>query len=248
MISDFAVLGVLFTTIISIGVPVGLLLWVRHKTGKGFKAAAIGALCFFVGALVLEQLLHRVIFTAFPLLSMSPLWYTVYGCLAAGIFEETARLIGLRWLCKKDACVVTGFAYGIGHGGIEAVLLVGVSYLMMLAGIASSNMQTMQALAGFSASVFWLAGIERIFAIILHIALSVLIWLVVTGRVSKWFYPLAILLHALTNVAAALYQTGVLKNLFAVEISLGICVAAVAFWVKVLFQKKYTEETLHEQC
>ena len=251
MFSPFSILGVIFSIIVSIGAPIALLLFVRHKTGKGIKAAAVGALCFFIGALVLEQMLHMVVFTAFPLLQLSPLWYTVYGCLAAGVFEETARLIGLRLLCKKDASPVTGFAYGIGHGGVEAVLLVGVSNianLMLMVGISPPTPQVTQALAQFPPTAFWLSGVERIFAIALHIALSMLIWLVVTGRVSKWFYALAILLHALTNTSAALYQTGVITNMVAVEILVGVCVVAIALFVKILYRKKYTEEPPHEKC
>ena len=34
--------------------------------------------------------------------------YTAYGCLAAGLFEETGRLMGLSLLCKKDRDLALG--------------------------------------------------------------------------------------------------------------------------------------------
>ena len=109
--------------------PIALLVIVRVKTHRGLLAALTGALCFTVSALVLEQLLHSIVFSSFPTLIQSPGLYTAYACLAAGVFEETARYLGLSLLCRRDASLVTGFAYGIGHGGIEAILLAGTTSL-----------------------------------------------------------------------------------------------------------------------
>ena len=109
--------------------PIALLVIVRVKTHRGLLAALTGALCFTVSALVLEQLLHSIVFSSFPTLIQSPGLYTAYACLAAGVFEETARYLGLSLLCRRDASLVTGFAYGIGHGGIEAILLAGTASL-----------------------------------------------------------------------------------------------------------------------
>ena len=112
--------------------PIALLVIVRVKTHRGLLAALTGALCFTVSALVLEQLLHSIVFSSFPTLIQSPGLYTAYACLAAGVFEETARYLGLSLLCRRDASLVTGFAYGTGHGGIEAILLAGTASLCLL--------------------------------------------------------------------------------------------------------------------
>ena len=80
-------------------------------------AALVGAGCFIGYALVLEQLLHAAVFSLFPAITLYPAAYTAYGCLAAGLFEETGRLMGLSLLCKKDRDLALGVGYGIGHGG-----------------------------------------------------------------------------------------------------------------------------------
>ena len=44
----------------------------------------------------------------------------------------------------------------------------------------------------------------------LHLSLSMLIWMVVTRRLPRWGYPLSIALHAVANLPAGFYQTGAL--------------------------------------
>ena len=56
--------------------PIALLVIVRVKTHRGLLAALTGALCFTVSALVLEQLLHSIVFSSFPTLIQSPGLYT----------------------------------------------------------------------------------------------------------------------------------------------------------------------------
>ena len=65
-----------------------------------------------------------------------------------------------------------------------------------------------------------LSVVERAFAILLHIGLSILVFNAVR-RSKIGYYFLAVLLHALYDVPAALYQTGVL-NIYIVEVMLAI--------------------------
>ena len=90
-----------FTVLVSIALPVAALAVLKRKTGRGLLAALVGAGCFIGYALVLEQLLHAAVFSLFPAITLYPAAYTAYGCLAAGLFEETGRLMGLSLLCKK---------------------------------------------------------------------------------------------------------------------------------------------------
>lgn len=122
-----SIAGCIFTVLVSIALPVAALAVLKRKTGRGLLAALVGAGCFIGYALVLEQLLHAAVFSLFPAITLYPAAYTAYGCLAAGLFEETGRLMGLSLLCKKDRDLALGVGYGIGHGGVEAALLAGVN-------------------------------------------------------------------------------------------------------------------------
>ena len=217
----------LLSALLCFGLPAGLGVWVcrRHK-GAG-HAIMIGAFCFIVGAMVLEQLLHSLVLGAVPNLRQNPLLYGLYGCLAAGLFEETARLLGLRALCKRDAAPDIGLAYGVGHGGMY--MINSGQGESLVAGYTGDTLtlaqQQLTAMAETPSPVYLAAGLERAYAIALHIALSMLIWMVVTKRLPMWGYGLAILLHALTNLPAALYQTGILTGIWPTEL-LGVLLTA----------------------
>ncbi|MEG0896261.1 MAG: YhfC family glutamic-type intramembrane protease [Ruthenibacterium sp.] len=244
MVSFWAIGGAIFTMLIAIGLPVTMLVLLKKKTGKGLLAAAVGALCFFIGALVLEQLLHMLVFSLVPTLQFMPALYVLYGCFAAGLFEETARLVGLKLLCRKDKSAAVGVGYGIGHGGIEAILLAGVlSVLNLVAMIWADGFPEAQIaqLAATPPFVFFMGGVERIFAISLHLALSMLIWMVVVKRLPFYFYFVSICLHALCNVGAALSQVGMLTNLWLVEAYTLLVAAAICVLVWTLYQKTKPE-------
>ncbi|MFR1795587.1 MAG: YhfC family intramembrane metalloprotease [Ruthenibacterium sp.] len=236
--------------------PIALLVIVRVKTHRGLLAALTGALCFTVSALVLEQLLHSIVFSSFPTLIQSPGLYTAYACLAAGVFEETARYLGLSLLCRRDASLVTGFAYGIGHGGIEAILLAGTASLsnaIVLSAARGGSLEAMfgsdiaatvsaQLASGVSAGALLLPGLERVAAITLHLALSILVWMAVTGRLPKACLALSICLHAAANVGAALYQCGIFSILLA-EVWTFAFVLAISLCVWYLYKKSAPRQT-----
>ena len=122
-ISTLSIVCAALSLAAAVGLPIALTIWCARRRKGMLRAVLIGALCFVLGALVLEQLLHLLMMTLVPNLQQMPFLFTVYTALAAGFFEETARLVGLRFLCKKDPDAMTGFAYGVGHGGIEALVI-----------------------------------------------------------------------------------------------------------------------------
>lgn len=258
MIAPVPVLSIVccaITALIAFGAPVALTILCMRRSRHALMAVCTGAICFILGALVLEQLFHSVMLGLFPVIGENGMVYILYGCLTAGLFEETARLIGLRFLCKKqDASAVTGFACGVGHGGIEAILLAGMTMLSnlmvmisinagsadsLLAGLEGESYDAavaqLQQAAAIPPLEFLAGGIERLAAITLHIALSMLIWMVVTKRLPLWGYALAIGLHALANLPAGLYQVLGL-NMWLTEAVVVVVSACIAFAVWKLYQ------------
>jgi len=64
---------------------------------------------------------------------------------------------------------------------------------------------------------FLAGGIERIIAITVHISLSIVVLCAVIRPGMLWLYPLAIILHAVVNIAPAMMQAGFIKNIWVVE-------------------------------
>ncbi|PKG23375.1 hypothetical protein CWS01_12215 [Niallia nealsonii] len=92
----------------------------------------MGVLIFFVSSQVLEKILHIAVLapTGTQLKwSANPYLFALYGGLAAGIFEEIGRFFAFKLLLKKNHQYRDGLSYGLGHDGIEAILIRGVSAL-----------------------------------------------------------------------------------------------------------------------
>ena len=231
-VSVVSVIFMALSAIISIGLPILLFILFRKKYNAKFIPMITGAAAFIVFALVLEQFVHFFVFKYFPLRE-KPLLYIIYGIFMAGIFEETARFISFKILKKKYNGIITGLSYGIGHGGTESVLIGGVSMISCIVLsilLNTGNIETItKILRGPEISsqintivtsapyLFLTSSIERTFALGIQIALSVIMFYSVFCPDKLLLYPLAVLLHAIIDIPAAMYQVGVLKNILLVE-------------------------------
>lgn len=75
----------------------------------------------------------------------------------------------------------------------------------------------MTAFTGTNPFMYLVSVIERIMAMAFHISMSVLVFAAVKQKGRGWYYPLAIGLHALLDLGAIAYQTGIIKSIIAVE-------------------------------
>lgn len=246
--------AMLFTLVVSIGLPVVLLILIRIKTKARISSFFIGCGIFIVFALILEQILHTVVFTAAgSILQGNIFLYGLYGGLAAALFEETGRFIAMKFCMKK--CLDRGNAlmYGAGHGGIEAILLVGLTYIsniitsiminngsmqqimsLLDPSLQEENYNQLQALWLLPAYQFCLGGVERVFAIVLQICLSVFMYQAVkTGQ--KKYLAVAFLLHFIVDFLTVV-TTGLGLPLWAVELEILVLTAGIAVYAAKLYK------------
>lgn len=212
--------------------------WVRKQGGK-VKPIFVGALTFFLFATVLEGLFHTAFLMtdhAFSRFLNAHFWaYALYGAFAAGIFEETGRLVAFKTLLRKHTDPRTSVSYGIGHGGWECMMVLGiVSTVMIAAELHAGTPQgesLLAALPAGSPTVFSvvLAVCERISAMVFHTSASVLVFAAARDKKKLWLYPLAILLHAAIDIFAALGQLGVITSILGIEfvVACGSAITAV---------------------
>lgn len=192
-------------------VPLGVMLFLRRRGGT-WTAFLVGAGTFVLFAMILEPILHNLVLRspAGAAIQGNILLYGLYGGLAAGLFEETGRLLAFRFVLKNHPARITALSYGIGHGGIEALLLVGLTMVSNLilglshaAGtpLPEEAAAAAEAILTVPAALFLWGGLERLSAMALHMALSVLVFASVrTGK--RWLFPAAIGVHAAVNFAA----------------------------------------------
>lgn len=248
------------TTVILFLMPLIYLFVWRSKTHAHWKALFIGAAGFIVSARVLELIVHYFCIVSDNLVSRAingstPL-YVLYGVAMAGIFEEVGRWVILSILNKKINQRKDAIMYGIGHGGIEilAVLLPSMILYLVIAVLfsagnienalstlniaedtAAAALPSVEAAAAFDYAMMAMNVIERLFALLLHIGLTVIVYYGVVN-IKKACLPAAIILHMLMDTFPALYQRGVVA-LWAVEIWAALWTAVIVFVAVKLYRK-----------
>ncbi|MDR2469726.1 MAG: YhfC family intramembrane metalloprotease [Tannerella sp.] len=254
----------ILSVIISIGLPVGLCLVAHKRCGVQVVPLLLGVAGFVFFVLILEQSIHLIVFSRFALRE-NPFLFVLYGIFMAGIFEETARFISFHILKKKYRGISVGISYGIGHGGSESILIVGLSMISTLTAAILINTGQLEIITGrlqgatleqVNAQIhmlttlpsysFLAGGIERIFALGIHLSCSVLVFYAVYGTGKCWLYPLAILLHAMVNIPAALMQAGIIKNMFLTELFVFLGALLTAMAAIYTHEKLKTEKSLTE--
>ena len=144
-----------------LGPPAAALLF-RRATKAPWAALGAGALTFFVSQVVLRLpwqvgigVWKKDALAADPVLLFA---WVLFSCFTAGLFEETGRYVAFRKLYRAEHSWRSGVMFGLGHGGLEAVLLVGLS-LAVLRAATRGGARWYWAAVGFHA-VSNLAGVE----------------------------------------------------------------------------------------
>lgn len=238
---------------LGIAVPVCLAVYLVRKHRAKLSSILIGAGTFILFALVLESILHQLVLKGphgSDILG-NTLLYALYGGLAAGVFEETGRFLSMKFLMKKEPSKpLPGIAYGVGHGGAEMLIIFGITMINNLvisalinsgqadaifakvpeeaAGQLQAQLDQLQTLgAGTLLIGLW----ERFSALILHLGLSMLVWVAIRkGGKWLWLFPAAIVLHAIVDAGTVLLQksTG-LVPLELIVMAEALAVAAIGY-------------------
>ena len=197
MVSTSTLIAVIITFLISGILP--LVIWfvygVKNKGKGAFTAWLFGAAGFFVMQIIIRIPIMNTIAITAGFQSFVANHYILYCfvmAFTAGFFELIGRYVVAKILAKNLA-YEKGFAAGLGHGGIEAIILIGMTYInnMLYIGMINSGafdgmveqtaalgvdttslVAVKDTLIHANSAVFLLAGYERVLTMILHIALS----------------------------------------------------------------------------
>ena len=190
--------------------------WLRRRYAAGWGIFSAGAATF-----ILSQVVHLPLNWALGLLGGGrglASWPLVPMALAAGlsagICEEGARWIVLRFFLKRVRSWHGGLQFGAGHGGAEAIIfgvlaLLALIQMIVLRSLDPSTLNLAGATPGqvqAQVAQYWatpwtmsvLAGAERVFAIILQIALASLVVRAVARRQPLYLLA-AIGLHTVVD-------------------------------------------------
>lgn len=209
---NLSILSIILTLIVSLIVPpfFAAVYASRHKKQGIWSAWLLGALGFFVPQVLIRLPILAALSRMDGFIAFSQTHTLIYGfalAFTAGLFELSGRYTVARCL-KKNLTYRRALAAGLGHGGIEAILITGLAYLSnvaflvmlqtggfdaALAQTAAAGGDVSQLLAARDAlmnthwAMFLLAGFERLLAMTCHAAMSMLVcYGVHTNRVLPW--------------------------------------------------------------
>lgn len=211
------------TAFFAILYPVVLAIIAHCRLHVSWKYFGFGALIFFLFQLISRVPLVTVLGIVFQkqIQASSVLLFGWLGFLAitAGLAEEVGRYVGYRWLMgKEEKTWNKAVMYGIGHGGLESMLLIGGQVLLTIVNLlvltslnvntlpAAQHAQVMQQVAAINAQPAWtalLGGWERLWTLPVHIALSVVVLQVFRRGNLGWLW-LAVLLHAIVDFTSVM--------------------------------------------
>lgn len=229
MVSVSAILFCVITLLVSLVLPVAALIAfaVRNKKQGIVSAWLLGAAGFFVTQIlirlpVLTFLQRQSWFAAF---SQNRLFLYAFSlAFTAGLFELAGRYAVAK-LLARNLTFKRSLAAGLGHGGIEAMLLVGMTYVNNLIYIAMINTGVFDAtlaqaaamgvdvsqlelirqqLVNTAPALFLLGGFERLLAMTGQAAMSMLVCYGVAHKKVLACVFLCLGIHTLMDLTAGL--------------------------------------------
>ncbi len=212
----FKILAMAFTLGVCFALPLVLLGKAKRAFQiPAFKWGLLGAVGFVVPQLLIRiPLLQLPVIQAFLRAQSLPMRALLLAGTAA-LFETAGRFFALKILGNKLS-VSGAYATGIGHGGIEAAVLVGIQTLFNLVfyvlyplspaqaaalpGLDSVKAMTVaQALNNTAAPLFFAAGLERLSAIAFHICMSTLLGLFILRKETLKGILLVVFFHTMLD-------------------------------------------------
>jgi len=233
--------------LLMIALPIGLGVFLSKRLGQRWSLFGIGALTFIASQVVHIPLLYGLtaLFKLFP--SPPDAWKLTINAvilgLMAGLCEETARYLIYRFWIKSARTWREGLMFGAGHGGVEAIIfgaLALFSFIQLVA-LRNTDLSTLpltpdqRVAAAQQVATFWatlpllalVGALERVFALCLHLSLSVLVLQTFRRRNILWL-GLAILWHAAVD-GLAVYAAGT-WGVYSAEV-VALVFAGASLWI-----------------
>lgn len=272
MISNLTTIACGISLFVAMGVPLIAisLLGIKNRRMGIWSSWILGALGFVVTQIlirvpIITALQSQSFFLAFS--QNQPFLYVFTFAFTAGLFELAGRFAVAK-LMQKKLTYKRSLAAGMGHGGIEAIILIGMAYINNLVYIAMINNGTFdtmvaQAVAAgvdtsqlnmlketlltTSPAMFLLGGFERLLTMFCHAGMSMIVcWGIHTGKASKCAL-ICLVIHTLLDLTAgiSLLADTVLSQTMVYTIIYTILTMAAILSLKILLEirRRWNAET-----
>ena len=228
-VSGSSIAAMCVTLFISLILPVIALIVYAVKNKKQGVVGAwfLGAAGFFVMQVVIRVPILSTLSLFEGYVSFVENHYVLYALilgLTAALFEVVGRFVCAKIL-SKNLTYTKGFAAGLGHGGIEAMVLIGMTYVSNLLYVAMINSGAIEVviaqteamgvdvapvytlvdtLISTPAYMYLLAGYERILTMIGHTAMTLVVFYFVWKKQTLKGIGICVLFHTLLDTGSAI--------------------------------------------
>lgn len=236
MVPVSTLLACIFTLCVCLFLPIAVLILfaVKYKGEKILPAWLLGAAGFFVTQMLIRLPILTVLQSQSWFVSFSqktPFVYAFSLAFTAGLFELVGRFVVAK-LMAKDLTFRRSLAAGLGHGGIEAIVLIGLTYVNNLIYIVMINtgmfdpmirevaamgdaVPQLEAtitqlemvktqLVSYPASLFLLASVERVLTICCHAGMSLIVCYGVASGKTMPCLLICLGIHTLLDLTAGI--------------------------------------------
>ncbi len=255
---------IVFTMVMILVLFIGLPIFLKLKYKCSFKNFFAGCGVWLLFAGVIEALFHNIILSSpvGTVIQENLVLMALYGGFMAALFEETGRLLVMKFMLKKTMDNnVNAIMYGVGHGGVEAFIILFFTMLNNLIYAVMINsgsfavmaepfkllpedqaVATLSSIANLctaSSGLFVVGLVERIIAIVGHVSMSIFVWFSVKEKKLEYFL-IAFAFHLILDAGSVLIASA-LPNVYVTELLIGLFTAAFAVWAFRLFKKNNSE-------
>lgn len=271
MVSIATILCIIVSLLVCLLLPAFLpaIFAAKHKKQGVFSAWLLGAAGFFVTQILIRLPILTALQTQSWFQRLAEDHLVLYGfglAFTAGLFELAGRFAVAKLLQKKQLNFHRALAAGLGHGGIEAILIAGTAMINNLAYAAMINGGTFdQTLAAAAAAgvdvaqlelireqliasspaLFLLGGFERILAMTAHAAMSMLVCYGVAHKKSLPCILMCLAIHTFIDFTAVVTMILPQTAAYLMVYTILTAVAAFSLWILRDIRRRWNkEETL----
>lgn len=218
MVSSLSIFFMGVSVFCALVLPIILMIYLWAKTRYDLLIIAFGGIGFyFAQSMVKMGVLTGLAGSGwFNTIAKYPILIGLFLALFAGLLAEVTRILIFMFLVKKeDRNWKNSIAYGLGYGGIESIMMVGLAFISFIGysiainngffdtqiGIRFTQIEALQIKADLlrPSYIFLLGGLERVVLLVFQMALS----LVVMRGVAEGepvYFGYALLAHVALNV------------------------------------------------
>lgn len=258
-VSTMSMVCMCISLLAGVGIFVGLLFGFKKKFKGSAVAFVTGCGTMFIFAFIIEQMVHTIVLSSgIGSTITGNIWfYGLYGAAMAALFEEIGRFLAFKTVLKKEQEYdANAFMYGAGHGGFEALYLLGMGMFSnlitaiminsgnteaLMAGATSdvaAQVETVLATLTETAPVMYLIGIfERISAVIAQVAMTIPVWFAAKkGGKYTWLLGVSLLMHFLLDFIVVV-ASNYISSIMLIEGVIFVMAIIFALIAKVIWDK-----------